>query len=242
MRSKEDKDLISYDDVRYSESDKDVAEVKTCRILRPLGFKVLLSKLNSERNELKALEMIRAYLESEKGATSDNAIVNLLADGKYPKKRFVNITDEGQLWPFLLNECKIEVEQRKQHKDRALYYLRTFEARWQRGKASTGSQGGAKRGRSNMHFESVLIGDEAKKKQTLKRLHGVIDGKKGVYVATVIKVAVGEGLITKPTFVQLKAEFGDIGAKSGYYHAYNSQVATEVTAGIKKVLNGEDKA
>lgn len=242
MRSKEDKDLISYDDVRYSESDKDVAEVKTCRILRPLGFKVLLSKLNSERDELKALEMIRAYLESEKGATTDNAIVNLLADGKYPKKRFVNITDEGQLWPFLLNECKREVEQRKQHKDRALYYLRTFEARWQRGKASTGSQEGAKRGRSNMHFESVLIGDEAKKKQTLKRLHEVIDGKKGVYVATVIKVAVGEGLITKPTFVQLKAEFGDIGASSGYYHAYNLQVATEVTAGIKKVLNGEDKA
>ena len=242
MRSKEDKDLISYDDVRYSESDKDVAEVKTCRILRPLGFKVLLSKLNSEIDELKALEMIRAYLESEKGATTDNAIINLLADEKYPKMRFVNITDEGQLWPFLLNECKREVEQRKQHKDRALYYLRTFEARWQRGKASTGSQGGAKRGRSNMHFESVLIGDEAKKKQTLKRLHGVIDGKKGVYVATVIKVAVGEGLITKPTFVQLKAEFGDIGASSGYYHAYNLQVATEVTAGIKKVLNGEDKA
>lgn len=67
MRSKEDKDLISYDDVRYSESDKDVIDVKTCRILRPLGFKVLLSKLNSERDELKALEMIRAYLESEKG-------------------------------------------------------------------------------------------------------------------------------------------------------------------------------
>ena len=242
MRSKEDKDLISYDDVRYSESDKDVAEVKTCRILRPLGFKVLLSKLNSERNELKALEMIRVYLESEKGATTDNAIVNLLADGKYPKKRFVNITDEGQLWPFLLNECKIEVEQRKQHKDRALYYLRTFEARWQRGKASTGSQEGAKRGRSNMPFESVLIGDEAKKKQTLERLHKLIDGRKGVSVALAIREAVEGGSITKPTFVQLKAEVGDIGAKSGYYHAYNSQVATEVTAGIKKVLNGEDKA
>lgn len=85
MRSKEDKDLISYDDVRYSESDKDVAEVKTCRILRPLGFKVLLSKLNSERNELKALEMIRAYLESEKGATTDNAIINLWQMKNTPK-------------------------------------------------------------------------------------------------------------------------------------------------------------
>ena len=86
-------------------------------------------------------------------------------------------------------------------------YLRTFEARWQRGKASTGSQGGAKRGRSNMHFESVLIGDEAKKKQTLKRLHGVIDGKKGVYVATVIKVAVGEGLITQVSDLDFEVEF-----------------------------------
>lgn len=239
MRSKEDKDLISYDDVCYSESDKDVAEVKTCRILRPLGFKVLLSKLNSERDELKALEMISAYLESEKGATSDNAIVNLLADEKYPKRRFVNITDEGQLWPFLLNECKREVEQRKQHKDRALYYLRTFEARWQREKASTGSQEGAKQGRPNRPFESVLIGDEAKKKQTLERLHKIIDGNKGAYVATVISAAVEEGLITKPTFRQLEAEFGYIGVSSGYYHAYGKKDTIEVTAGIKKRLKGE---
>lgn len=242
MRSKEDKDLISYDDVRYSESDKDVAEVKTCRILRPLGFKVLLSKLNSEIDELKALEMIRAYLESEKGATTDNAIVNLLADGKYPKKRFVNITDEGQLWPFLLNECKREVEQRKQHKDRALYYLSTFEARWQRGKASTGSQEGAKRGRSNMPFESVLIGDEAKKKQTLERLHKLIDGRKGVSVALAIRKAVEGGLITKPTFRQVKAEFGDIGAESGYNKAYrNNAFASEEGNGVQKILN-EDGA
>lgn len=102
--------------------------------------------------------------------------------------------------------------------------------------------GGAKRGRSNMHFESVLIGDEAKKKQTLERLHKLIDGRKGVSVALAIRVAVEGGLITKPTFRQVKAEFGDIGAESGYNNAYRNNAFTrEERNGVQKNLN-EDGA
>ena len=92
-----------------------------------------------------------------------------------------------------------------------------------------------------MPFESVLIGDEAKKKQTLERLHKLIDGRKGVSVALAIREAV-EGLITKPTFRQVKAEFGDIGAESGYNNAYrNNAFASEERNGIQKILN-EDGA
>lgn len=70
------------------------------------------------------------------------------------------------------------------------------------------------KGKDNTLFEScILIND---KEQLLEKLHKLIDGKKGKFVANVIKVCCDVGIIVRPTYTQVRNEFGDIGDKSGY--------------------------
>ena len=55
------------------------------------------------------------------------------------------------------------------------------------------------------------------KGRLLALLHKLIDGRKGKSVAIVIKVCCDYGIMmAKPTYTQVKKEFGDIGDKSGY--------------------------
>lgn len=58
----------------------------------------------------------------------------------------------------------------------------------------------------------------------LRALHRVLDGKHGKQVALLTKAAVQLGWITKPTYEQVKAEFGDISVKSGFYRYFNTNV------------------
>lgn len=79
-----------------------------------------------------------------------------------------------------------------------------------------------KRGRKVIPFADCLLAPD--KLQHLKKLHSLIDGRKGKDVALVIKASMQLGwLLSKPTFTQLQNEFGDIGNVSGYNHQMNIQ-------------------
>lgn len=77
-------------------------------------------------------------------------------------------------------------------------------------------QNGRPKGSTLKLFIQNILGDSQKKDRTLKALHNLIDGKKGKGVALVIHAACTANLIIKPTFTQVKNEFGDIGNASGY--------------------------
>lgn len=88
-------------------------------------------------------------------------------------------------------------------------------------------------------FRSCLHVQDDKQEELLKKLHSLIDGKKGKGVALVIGSCVELGLMTKPTFGVLKAEFGDIGNKSGfdtYYREFSTKYTDKEMAGIKSQL------
>ena len=74
---------------------------------------------------------------------------------------------------------------------------------------------GIGKGVREVSFEDNLLVDD--KGELLALLHKLIDGRKGKFVAIVIKVCCDYGIMmAKPTYTQVKKEFGDIGDKSGY--------------------------
>lgn len=73
---------------------------------------------------------------------------------------------------------------------------------------------GIGKGVREVSFEDNLLVDD--KGELLALLHKLIDGRKGKFVAIVIKVCCDCGIMVKPTYTQVKKEFGDIGDKSGY--------------------------
>ena len=86
---------------------------------------------------LKALKMLDDYFKSEKGFTGDNAIVNEIFGEKFPKKRFINETDEALLYPELFRavmrvakEEKLSVEEQ----ENINHFLSVYKERWQRRK------------------------------------------------------------------------------------------------------------
>lgn len=78
------------------------------------------------------------------------------------------------------------------------------------------------KGRPSKPFNSVLVGDEEKKKATLKTLHNLIKEKADSKAVLYIKVAISMGLIQKPTYTQFEKEFGQIASKS-IYNKYVTQ-------------------
>ena len=92
-----------------------------------------------------------------------------------------------------------------------------FVDEWERpGQTAEIEQQPRPKGRPKKTFIDYLNGHETEKKERLRRLHNVIDGKKGKYVSLYILTAIELGWIAKPTYTQVKNEFGDIGNKSGY--------------------------
>ncbi|MCH3994922.1 MAG: hypothetical protein LKG14_02140 [Prevotella sp.] len=71
-----------------------------------------------------------------------------------------------------------------------------------------------KRQRHKVTFRDKLLAEN--KDEALAKLHSLIDGRIGKYVALVILESIEEGILQKPTYKQVKDEFGDIGAESGY--------------------------
>ena len=88
-------------------------------------------------------------------------------------------------------------------------------------------------------FSSCLLVQDDKKDELLKKLHLLIGTKKGKPVALVIRLCVELGLMSKPTFGVLKAEFPGIGYKSGYntyYREFKTRYTKEEIEGMKANL------
>lgn len=66
--------------------------------------------------------------------------------------------------------------------------------------------------------EHILIQD---KLGLLEELHNLLDNKIGKYVAMTIRAAVEVGVMSRPYFHEIKAEFVEVGNKSGYNSYYN---------------------
>ena len=66
--------------------------------------------------------------------------------------------------------------------------------------------------------EHILIQD---KLELLEELHDLLKGKIGKYVAMTIRAAVEVGVMSRPYFSEVKAEFVEVGDKSGYNIYYN---------------------
>jgi len=65
--------------------------------------------------------------------------------------------------------------------------------------------------------EHILIQD---KLGLLEELHNLLDNKIGKYVAMTIRAAVEVGVMSRPYFPEVKAEFVEVGNKSGYNAYY----------------------
>ena len=93
-----------------------------------------------------------------------------------------------------------------------------------------------KRGRPVKPLADVMLNDNTGEK--LKKLHTLIDGKKGKSLALIIMACVKQGYMTKPTYQQLAGEFGDIGSRQAYTN-YSDEIkftASEISGAIKAVI------
>lgn len=63
----------------------------------------------------------------------------------------------------------------------------------------------------------TCVVDPDRSRELIKRLHTLIDGRRGKDVAMVVRAAMKEGLISRPTYSQMVEEFGDIGNRSGFH-------------------------
>lgn len=92
------------------------------------------------------------------------------------------------------------------------------------------------RGRPKETFKDKMIDDADGSK--LQKIHTKIDGKKGKDAALIILACIKKGWLTKPTYTQVKNEFGDIGCKTGYNNYLNENKFTkEELEGAKNSLD-----
>lgn len=77
-----------------------------------------------------------------------------------------------------------------------------------------------KRGRPTEPFASKMIDDADGEK--LKKMHTILKGKKGKDFALIIWACIKRGWCNKPTYTQVKEEFGDIGSNTGYNRYLNN--------------------
>lgn len=68
--------------------------------------------------------------------------------------------------------------------------------------------------------DCILLQDEEQKNELLKVLHSLLDNKLGRFAGLVVAISVKLGLLAKPKFKMLVAEFGDIGNESGFNRYY----------------------
>ena len=81
------------------------------------------------------------------------------------------------------------------------------------------------RGRPKETFKDKMIDDTDGSK--LEKIHTKIDGKKGKDATLIILACIKKGWLTKPTYTQVKNEFGDIGSKTGYNNYLNENKFTK---------------
>lgn len=71
-----------------------------------------------------------------------------------------------------------------------------------------------KKGRPGKTFKDLMLND--KDGEHLKKIHALMKGKNGKDAALIMLACIGKGWITKPTYTQVKEEFGDIGSRQGF--------------------------
>lgn len=81
------------------------------------------------------------------------------------------------------------------------------------------------RGRPKETLKDKMIDDADESK--LLKMHTKIDGKKGKDATLIILACIKKGWLTKPTYTQVKNEFGDIGSKTGYSRYLNEIMFTK---------------
>lgn len=92
------------------------------------------------------------------------------------------------------------------------------------------------RGRPKETFKDKMIDDADGSK--LKKIHTKIDGKKGKDAALIILAGIKKGWLTRPTYTQVKNEFGYIGNKTGFCRYLNEVMFTkEELEGAKNSLD-----
>ena len=62
--------------------------------------------------------------------------------------------------------------------------------------------------------------------EKLQQMHTKLNGKKGKDATLIILACIKKGWLTKPTYTQVKNEFGDIGCKTGYNRYLNEKMFT----------------
>ena len=91
------------------------------------------------------------------------------------------------------------------------------------------------RGRPKETFSDKMEDEE--KKSRLEKIHKAMKGRIGKDAALIILACIELGWITKPTYTQVKNEFGEIGAKSGFNNYLKaSRFTKEEIDGAKESL------
>lgn len=78
------------------------------------------------------------------------------------------------------------------------------------------------KGRPTETLKEKMIGDNDGEK--LKKMHSKMNGKKGKDFALLVLACIKKGWITRPTYTQIKNEFGDIGSKTGFNKYLNEKM------------------
>lgn len=82
------------------------------------------------------------------------------------------------------------------------------------------------KGRPKQTLQDMMVDDEDGKK--LERLHKLLSGRRGKNAVLIIEAYIKKGWMQKPTYTQIKTEFGDIGNKSGYNKYLDKKMFTDL--------------
>lgn len=76
-----------------------------------------------------------------------------------------------------------------------------------------------RKGRPKIPFKDLMRDDTNGGK--LQKMHNLMQGKKGKGAALIVLACIKKGWIEKPTYSQVKEEFGDVGAQQGFTQYLN---------------------
>ena len=101
---------------------------------------------------------------------------------------------------------------------------------------NTGQKPTRRRGRPTETLKDKMVNDEDGSK--LQKIHVLMKGKKGKDAVLVLLACVLKGWMDRPTYTQVKDEFGDIGSKTGYNRYFaESMFTAEEIKGAKSRLD-----
>lgn len=98
---------------------------------------------------------------------------------------------------------------------------------------TTNTKGNRGRGRQKESFADKMIDGN---KERLDKIHKLMNGKKGKDAALIISACIIKGWITKPTYTQVKEEFGDIGTQQGFTKYLNNANTLYAPEEIEAIL------